>query len=366
MRILIIGPIPPPMNGCSYANFILCKNLFKEGYKYNTINTSTNIISSKQGNSFSFIKAFSFLRIYFSAFKVINATIVYFTPGQTFFGILKYAPFIVFCILFRKPYVIHIHGNYLGTQFKELKGIKKYFFKYLISNASVGIVLSESLKSNFEGLLDFSKIVVVENFVEDGIYASMNEITKPNDKLRIVYLSNLMKEKGILELLDALIKLKERDIDFESQIAGAIEQDIEKEVNQKLFILKSNVQYLGIVQGEKKHKILKESNVFILPTYYKMEGQPISILEALATGNIIITSPQGGIPDVVTEQNGYFVKSESAFSIAECIEKIGDNIVQQIDFFSNHNIEYAKRNFTEKMFTDKIIAVFEGLYNNKY
>ena len=365
MKILIIGPIPPPINGCSYANFILCKNLLQKGYKCKTINTSTKTISSKQGNSFSFKKAFSFLKIYFSVFKIINATAIYFTPGQTFFGVLKYSPFILFCILYRKPYVIHVHGNYLGKQYHELKGIKKSIFKYLISNASVGIVLSESLKSNFEELLDFSKIVIVENFVEDGIYTSTNEITKPNDKLRIVYLSNLMKEKGILELLNALIQLKEKNIDFEALIAGGIEHDIENEVNQKLSVLKNYVQYLGIVQGHEKYKILTESNIFILPTYYKMEGQPISILEAMATGNIIVATPHGGIPDIISKQNGYLIKSESPLSIVECLEKISDNIVQQTDFFSRHNMEYAKRNFTEKIFTDKILAVFEGLNNNK-
>lgn len=365
MKILIIGPIPPPINGCSYANFILCKNLLQEGYKYKTINTSTKAISSKQGSSFSFKKAFSFLRIYFSAFTVINSTIVYFTPGQTFFGILKYAPFILLCILFRKPYVIHVHGNYLGTQFKELKGIKKNIFKYLISNATVGIVLSKSLKSNFDCLLDYSKIAVVENFVENGIYTSKNEATKPNDKPRIVYLSNLMKEKGILELLDALIILKEKNIDFEALIAGGIERDIEKEVKQKLSMLKDKVEYLGTVHGSKKYKILKESNIFILPSYYKMEGQPIAILEALATGNIIVTTPHGGIPDIISGENGYFVKPESALSIAECIEKIGANIIQQTEYFSNQNIEYAKENFTEKIFTDKILAVFEKIYNTK-
>ena len=100
-----------------------------------------------------------------------------------------------------------------------------------------------------------------------------------------------------------------------------------------------------------------------MPTYYKMEGQPISILEALATGNIIVTTPHGGIPDIVSKQNGYFVKAESALSIVQCIEKIEVNIIQQIEYFSNQNIEYAKKKFTEKKFTDRIIAVFEGICN---
>ena len=364
-KILIIGPLPDPINGCSYANFILCKNLKKKGYEYDTINTSTNVLSSQQGKDFSFKKAFSFICIYSSLFKVFRSNLVYLTPGQTFYGILKYSPFILCCIFLRKPYVIHVHGNYLGKQYQELKGIRANVFRYFISKASVGIVLSESLKSNFDGLLEYSKIVVVENFVEDGIYASMNENQKPHDKPRIVYLSNLMKEKGILDLLDALILLKERNVNFNAIIAGSIENEIEKEVRQKILFLKDYVQYLGNVKGEQKYKILKESNIFILPTYYKMEGQPISILEALATGNIVITTKQGGISDIISNQNGYFVEAKSALSIAHCIEKIGADILPQTVCFSAQNTEYAKKKFTEQLFTAKILAIFEELFQPK-
>ncbi|MFV8372671.1 glycosyltransferase family 4 protein [Flavobacterium sp. LB2P74] len=358
MKILVIGPMPNPINGCSYANFILCRNLNLRGYDYDVMNTSTKSISSKQGSSFSLKKGFSFLALYGFIHKIFSATHIYFTPGQTFYGIVKYSPFFLICILLGKPYVIHVHGNHLGTEFKELRGIKRNIFKYLISNASIGIVLSESLRSNFDGLLISSKVFVVENFVENGIYSSMDNVVKLNDKPRIVYLSNLMKEKGILELLDALIILKNKNIDFEAFIAGAIELDIEKEVHEKLLVLNNNVKYLGSVSGSNKYKILKQSNIFILPTYYKMEGQPISILEALATGNIVVTTAHGGIPDVISIKNGFFVVPKSALSIADCVEKIAKDLAVNVEEFSTTNMAYAKKCFTEKIFTDKILTFF--------
>ena len=350
--------MPNPINGCSYANFILCKNLNLLGYNYDVINTSTKSISSKQGSTFSLKKGFAFLSVYGFTYKIFSATHVYFTPGQTFFGIIKYAPFFLFCIFLNKPYSIHVHGNFLGKQFEILSGFKKKIFKYFISKATVGIVLSESLRLNFDGLLISSKVFVVENFVENGIYSSMDNYVKLKDKPRIVYLSNLMKEKGILELLDALIILKNKHIDFEALIAGTIELDIEKEVNQKLLLLKDNVKYLGSVSGINKYEVLKQSNIFILPTYYKMEGQPISILEALATGNIIVTTAHGGIPDVISMKNGFFVIPQSVLSIADCIGKIAENIAINVEEFSETNIVYARDYFTEKTFTDKILAIF--------
>lgn len=365
MKILIIGPIPPPINGCSYANFILSKNLIQRGYKYDTINTSTKTLSSNQGSTFSLKKVFSFLSIYSQIFKVTGSEIVYFTPGQTFFGVLKYAPFILLAIIFRKPYIIHIHGNYLGTQFKELKGLKSCIFKYLIHNAAAGIVLSKSLKCNFNGLLEVSKVFVIENFVEDGIYNSSINLNKPKDKLRLLYLSNLMKEKGVVELLEALIILKERKIDFEVVFAGKIEEDIAYDVKEKLLKLDDKAKYLGVIEGSAKYTALKESNVFVLPTYYKMEGQPISILEALATGNIIITTSHGGIPDIISHKNGLFVDAKSASSLVECLEEINSNLSLKIEYFSTKNIEYAKANFTESIFTSKILNIFERIIENK-
>ena len=53
----------------------------------------------------------------------------------------------------------------------------------------------------------------------------------------------------------------------------------------------------------------------MLPTYYKMEGQPISILEAMATGNVILTTRHAGIPDVVTDgKHGRFFEKKNAKS----------------------------------------------------
>ena len=361
MKIVIIGPIPPPINGCSYANFILCNNLKKAGYKYKTINTSTSVISSKQGNSFSFKKAFSFISIYFSIYKLIGAKKVYFTPGQTFFGIVKYAPFILLCILLRKPYVIHVHGNYLGKQYQLLSGMKKKIFKYLISKTSAGIVLSESLRSNFDQLLPVSKVFVVENFVEDSIFDYVKNKTKPTAKMKILYLSNLMREKGVLELLDALLKIKKMGIEFEAIFAGAIENEIALEVHDKMETLGETCKYVGVIQGNKKNDYLWQSNVFVLPTYYKMEGQPISILEALATGNIIVTTKQGGIPDIIKSENGLFVEPRSSESIVNTLTTINSNFQETLKTISNKNIKYANLNFTEQKFTQKILSVLNTI-----
>ncbi|WP_342646857.1 glycosyltransferase family 4 protein [Mucilaginibacter sp. CSA2-8R] len=357
MKVLLIGPFPLPIDGCSYANKILQQNFVTQRVAHDMVNTNTSVISSKQGNKFSFKKAFSFIPVYLGAFKIFSNDVVYLTPGQTFFGIVKYSPFILLCILLNKPYVIHVHGNYLGKQYQLLTGVKKKIFHFLLSRCAAGIVLSKSLVHNFDDLLPLDKVFVVENFVDDTLYATVPQ--KPVNKLVIIYLSNLMREKGILDVLDALLLLQKANIPFEATIAGSMEVGIKPEIESRLQHLGSSVNYVNTITGDKKKQKLQEANVFILPTYYKMEGQPISLLEGLATGNIIISTQHAGIPDIINEKNGYLVKPQSPAEIADCLRIINADITGNVEKFSAFNRSYAAATFTEKRFFENIFKVLK-------
>lgn len=364
MKIVIIGPFPKPINGCSLANEILVKQLrFNKNISVNTINTNTENISSENVGHFSFKKVFSFLKVYKKVSSIKKADVIYTTPGQTFFGVAKYIPFYLFCFLYKKPYIIHIHGNHLGNEYKSLKGFKKWFFSYFIKRASAGIVLSNSLRNNFEGLLNQDKVFVVENFAQDELTQRL-EINKSNNKLQLLYLSNLMEEKGILDFLDSLLLLKKENIDFTADIAGKIEDESQVKINNKLVELGDLVKYHGVVFGKNKIDLLQKSNVFVLPTYYKMEGQPIALIEAMATGNIIVTTNFSGIPDIISEENGYFIQPKNPQSIFDILVNIDKNLEQQIDKYSNWNIKYVIANFTEAQFAHKILNIIDQIKKN--
>ncbi|WP_163400500.1 glycosyltransferase family 4 protein [Flavobacterium fluviatile] len=364
MNLLLIGPFPFPVHGCSIANKVLLEQLNrKEELHVSIIDTNSENVSSKGVGSFSVKKVFAFLKSYKHLSKIKKADVVYTTPGQTFLGIVKYIPFYSLCLKFNIPYIIHVHGNHLGNEFQSLKGFKKNVFKYYIERASAGIVLSESLRSNFEGLLSKEKIFVVENFAEDALFIN-GTINKCQDKIKILYLSNLMKEKGIVEVLTALKKLKKLRIDFKADIAGKIEDESKEEIKGYLDELKDYVTYHGVVYGKTKEHLLKESNVFILPTYYKMEGQPIALIEAMATGNIIITTNHGGIPDIISEENGFFVEKENYESIFEVLLTLNQNLESKVFNIGSYNIEYAKENFSEAKFVNKILKVVSTVILN--
>lgn len=352
-EILLIGPLSPPITGNSLANDVVIKN-FKnsKSIDIDSINMQFEVFKNNLGK-FTLKKTFFYIKKYLKIYKIFGKEIIYITPGQTFFGVIKYAPFIYLAKLLQKQVVLHIHGNYLKTQYDLLSGIRKYFFEKTLNKAGKGIVLSKSLLGNLTPFLPLSNIYVVPNFVEDYL-RPLNFKIRKDEPLKILFLSNLMTEKGVLDLLKALRLLKEKNIEFEAKFAGNIEDKIKSTIIP-LFNSKE-IKYLGMVIGQQKKELLKWSNVFVLPTFYRMEGVPISILEAMANGNIIVTTKHAGIPDIISERNGFFVKPQSYKAIANQLMYIGSNL-NKLQKIRLNNIEDSIK-YTEKKFIGKLLKIF--------
>jgi glycosyltransferase involved in cell wall biosynthesis len=198
-------------------------------------------------------------------------------------------------------------------------------------------------------------IHVLYNFVENYLFVDIEDINLKlkNPTPRIVFLSNLMEEKGIFELLEALKILESEGFEYKAQIAGNIDaKHIHK--TEKLFNSLKHVEYVGVVSGNQKKTLLLWGNIFILPTYYEMEGQPISILEAMATGNVVLTTNHAGIPDVFKDTvNGYYVDKKSPLDIVSKIKKtaLGTTACDKmrIENYLTAKQKYKVDNFIEAM-----------------
>lgn len=352
--ILILGPLPEPTTGVSLANKVVYDILKEQpDYKVTVINTSYTRFDEAIGK-FSLHKLFFNLSFYPKAYKIFFNKIIYITPGQTFFGIVKYTVFILLSALLRRETIIHVHGNHLGNEYKSLTGIKKKIFHFLVSKTTKGIVLSESLKDNLTPFISKEAIKVLPNFAED--YLIDTAIKKSFEKLQIIYLSNLMEEKGIFDLLDALALFEANDIPYEARIAGAIDHTQKEEIEKRFEKLKYTT-YVGIVKGEAKKEILHWGNIFVLPTYYQMEGQPISILEAMATGNVILTTKHAGIPDVVNDhEHGQFFEKKNPKDLYKTLMYY-DTHKGEVLQISESNKLYFKENFTRLQFKERLLEI---------
>lgn len=353
--VLIIGPFPPPTSGVSLANKVLAEGLKSEGWAVDIINSEySKTITSNHGN-ISFEKLY-FLKTYLSLYKVFFSRIVYITIGQSFFGVLKYSPFIILSSILHKKKVVHLHGGHLLNEYKQIKGLKKKVFKYLLSRFDCGIVLSQSLRKNFEPFLSSDNIVELPNFFQQTLFIPKEELMKKKvyKELRVVFLSNLIEEKGINVLLEAEKLLRERGVNIDIKIAG---NKIRQNDLSAYLDSSDNIEYVGVVDGERKKELLMWSNVFCLPTYYKMEGQPISILEAMALGNLIVTTDHAGIKDICSDDNAVFCVKKSPIDLANKLESLFNN-PSVIEEKGLYNYDYVHSIFSEEVFIKKANSIF--------
>jgi glycosyltransferase involved in cell wall biosynthesis len=207
-----------------------------------------------------------------------------------------------------------------------------YFLRKIVSGILNKCFLILVLASDFKKELsvmgvDSSKIHVATTMF-DGHFLSIAENTCDDNNTVLLFLSRFIKEKGIYELLAAFKYLHEKIPNLKLILAG----DGPEKTNMQNYVyensLQKNVEFCGFVRDENKAKILKSADIFVFPTYYG-EGCPVSLLEAMAAGLPIITTPAGGIKDIFIDGiNGILLKEVTQNSISIAIESLLSNKAQ--------------------------------------
>ncbi len=356
-KVLIIGSFPGPTKGISLSNLIVYNGLKGKGWQVEKINTErTNEVDVELGK-FSMSKL-KFLLSYFECYKILSANKIYITIGITFLGVVKYTPFIFFSRILRKELIVHVHSNHLKTQYDELTGFKKKIFYFLLSSFDKGIVLSESLRQNLTPFIKEENIFDVYNFYEDKLISNEDKLVQDKNyhEIRLIYLSNLLYDKGINNLLEAMQLLNNDGISLKLKIAGT---KVQSNNVDSLISKLPNTEYLGVVLEKQKSDLLTWGNVFCLPTFFSMEGQPISIIEAMALNNLILTTKHAGIPDLCKDEHAVFCEMNNSIDLYLKLKFIYQNW-NDLKKKAATNGLYARTNFTEKIFVDNIEKVIIG------
>jgi len=136
------------------------------------------------------------------------------------------------------------------------------------------------------------------------------------DAVKVLYLSRLIGKKGIYVLLRAIPRVLKR-VDAHFIFAGpGLKPDFEGHG-----IPRGSYSYLGYISEEQKRALHALADVFVLPSFY--ENFPISILEAMASGTPPVSTPVGGIPEMITPgYNGVLVPQRDAASLADALVRL--------------------------------------------
>ncbi len=317
-KVLFLLQLPPPIHGSSVMGDVL--------YKSHLINTSfgcshINLMTSRKLNEIGknpLKKVFRYAKIFLKLLHqliLFNPDLVYFAINAK--GIAFYKDFILILLikLFRKKYLLHFHNKGVSES-NNLLDVLSY--RLLFNNSKV-ILLTPRLYRDISNYIDINHVFYSPN----GISMPKYQIKKRRKKkiVKLLFLSNLFFTKGVFVLVNALYILKKQNLNFQCNIVGG-EGDISFQLIQKKINelgLNKHIKLHGKKFGNDKFKFYEKSDIFIFPSYYETFG--LVNLEAMFFGLPVISTDEGGIPDIVDDKiTGLIAKKRDSVDLAKKIK----------------------------------------------
>lgn len=319
-RILFITPLPPPIHGSAVVSDCIRRSEVIGGrFECDFVNLSTSRSNSEVGRR-GLLKIGRFIASYFRTLRLLVSQrygFCYIALTCYGKGFLKDAPFALLCKTFGRRLVIHQHNK--GMASYADKPLYRTLYKWVYSGSKV-ILLSWNLYSDIESVVSREQVLVCPNGIED---APLPE-RQTNEAPVVLFMSNLMESKGPLVLLDACRLLLDGGLHFRCKIAG--DETFEISRSRMLSEIESRglsdvVSYLGPCYGAEKEALLSSADIFVHPT--SNDCFPLVLLEALRSGIPVVSTREGGIPDMVRDGvDGLLCCSASADELAAAVGRL--------------------------------------------
>ncbi|WP_161598232.1 glycosyltransferase family 4 protein [Maribacter flavus] len=284
-------------------------------------------------------------------YKTVDADIelVILNPSLGFKSFFRDAFFARMLFKRKKEFITFFHGWDLEFEKKVSQKFVK-FFLWSYGKSTKIIVLAEEFKAKLLHWGYTGEVIIETTAVDNTLLMHIDSFknVKEKQKTTILFMSRMVKEKGIYETIAAFKAIRESH-DIELIIAGDGTElyDIKEMVkDDKDIIVK------GHVIGSEKARILRNSDIYCLPSY--TEGLPTTVLEAMAFGLTVITSPVGGLKDFFKDgKMGYFVNSRSSDEIAGKFQKLLSN-KSLIEEMGIYNRKFANENLTAEHIAKRV------------
>lgn len=365
LKILIIGPIPPPVHGVSIFTKNIIDKILSDKIRIVYINTSDkrDISHVEIIDLIDLYIVFRYLIKYLFYLIIYRPQLVYFPISQLKTGFLRDSFFILPIYLFKTKIVIHLHGSNIANLFLSSKRIFKLYISFILKRVNLAIVLGNKLKNVFGELISDNKIKVIPNGIN---FHLKPDFSKNQEIIRIIYLGTLDKRKGVGEVIRAIPFVLDKKEKVKFIFAGEwYKDDFYKEMKE--FIKNKNIsnkiEFVGNILDNEKEKLLISSDIFVFVPNQK-EGQPLVILEAMAAGLPVITCKTGAIEETVIEgETGLFVKPGNSEEIAKNIIYLVENNDERKRMSKNARKRYEE-NYSNEIFIENMINVFKSVLNN--
>ena len=250
--------------------------------------------------------------------------------------------------------ILHCHSSEFASFYEARGTLLRAFVRRTLSSADLNIVVAGYWGEYFSALDPGITPLVVYNPVDIP-----DRVPAQGDREQaILTLGALGHRKGTYDILRAVPTVLAACPRARFWLGG--DGDVEAVAGSVAAApWGSSVHLLNWIEGREKDGYLDRAAVFLLPSY--AEGLPVAVLEAMAHGLAVITTPVGGIPEAIErDQTGVFVQPGDVSAIAStCIELLKDE--DRRVFLATNARRRALEQFDASRIMAQVYEVYDGL-----
>ena len=238
-----------------------------------------------------------------------------------------------------------------GSTLKSTLGVmeKKYYDIHKVFRKIDCIISPSEFNKNqlINGKLKYNEIVALHNFVNES---ERNEYVLGDYAF---YLGRLSKEKGILNLIEAIGDIPNAKLLIAGD--GPERERIEAYISEHK--LDGRITLLGYQNQDSIHKYITNSRFVVIPSICN-ENCPYSVLEAMEIGKPIVASRIGGIPELIADgENGYLYKADDINELKEKLMLMLDDD-DKVKRFAQKSRELYESYYSPDSYYNELIKIY--------
>lgn len=339
MKILLLNYEFPPMGGgAGRATFNIARELVKLGHDVDVLTSGINGFNSEEdleGVTVYRVQSCrknihdcgllgAFVYVFFAYFKLLKLVrkkdydiLHYFFSMPT--GLLTLFPGKHKKI----PYIVSLRGSDVphydrfNRRLELIHSLLKPLTKRIWNKAQAVVALSKSLRQTALETDPEQEIDIIRNGISTEIFTPLDS-DNTGKSFKLVAVCRLLERKGIQYVLAAMAELSDPNISLKVVGLGNYETELKRLC--KHYTLESAVSFHGYCKNEELPLVFRDSDVFILTSLAESFG--IVFLEAMSCALPIIGARTGGIPGIVSEENGILVEPTDVEKIKQAILKM--------------------------------------------
>lgn len=291
---------------------------------------------------------------------------VYLTVSIEGYALFRDYVTITLCQLLGRRRILHLHTKGVGRHY-QTSWLYRFLYRSVFKNADI-LHLSDVFFDDLRETIPRERFWSVANGIDvvpDAGEAIAERSRAARDVPVILFLSNLIRTKGPLDLLVASDRLAREGVAHKVNfIGGTSERDVTEILASAQRDHGERIAVLGPLYGAEKAKALREADIFALPTYYPYEAQPLVVMEAMAYGLAITAAAEGAVPGLLEGGVGLLFPPRDVGRLTSCLRQLIEDRNLRIEMGKVARRRYVER-YTLAAFQDRFVDTIDAIMSGR-